>query len=195
MRFDVPRNLHEVERDIRRADLLLFRGHGWVSKLIATAGRSRYTHAAKVDRIGEQLFCCEVREWKGGRIVTLASQVRKYPGRIDVYTANPNNLPGFDREASAEYMRRFAGEDYGYRAVAKASLQYLPVVRLLARTDYEMENGDTPNAPPYCSQACASADRHGGGIDPVPNLADKFTLPGDLGRSGFYRYLCTLSGV
>ena len=188
------RNLHEVSRDIRKADLLLFRGQGWVSRLIRTAGRSRYSHAAKVDRWGEELFCCEVRELKGGRIVTLASQVQKYPGQIDVYTTNHHNLPGFDREASAAFMRKFAGKDYGYGTVLRASVQHLPFLRLYFNHEYDRENGG-PNVPPYCSQACSEADRFGGGIDPVPRLADRFTLPGDLEHSDFYGYHCTLIGL
>lgn len=189
------RNLHEVAPYIGSADLLLFRGQGLISRMIRSAGRSEYTHAAKADRWGNELYCVEVREWKGGRIVTLASQVRKYPGQIDVFKTNPHNLVGFSRQASAEHMRRFAGEDYGYGSVLGASLQYLPGVRWMFNHDYTLEDGEVPEAPPFCSQACAAADRFGGCHDPVPELADRFTLPGDLARSGFYSYFATLVGV
>ena len=46
--------------------------------------------------------------------------------------------------------------------------------------------------PPFCSQACAMTDRTGGGIDPVPHLADRLTEPADLARSPFYEYAFTL---
>ena len=46
--------------------------------------------------------------------------------------------------------------------------------------------------PPFCSQACVASDRIGGGVDPVAHLADHMTLPADLARSPFYRYLFTL---
>ena len=36
------------------------------------------------------------------------------------------------------------------------------------------------------------ADREGG-IDPVPNLADRLTEPADLSRSAFFRYQFTLT--
>jgi hypothetical protein len=36
------------------------------------------------------------------------------------------------------------------------------------------------------------ADRLGGGVDPVPHLADRLTEPADLARSPFYEYLFTL---
>jgi len=189
------RLLHEVAGELRTADLLLFRGQSWISRLIAVGGRSKYSHAAKVDRLGSELYCVECRELKGGRIVTLASQVANYAGLIDVFSANPENKTGFDRAASAGYMRRFAGQDYGWLAVYRAAFQHLPVIRLVIDHDYELENGDRPGLPAFCSQACAMADHYGGGIDPVANLADRFTLPGDLARSSFYRYRWTLVGV
>ena len=39
------------------------------------------------------------------------------------------------------------------------------------------------------------ADRIGGGVDPVPHLADRLTEPADLARSPFFRYRFTLAGV
>ena len=67
--------------------MLLFRRRG----LIAIAGRGEHSHAAKAAWWGDDLFCLEVREWHGGRAVTLESQVAKFPGRIDVYHTNPAN--------------------------------------------------------------------------------------------------------
>lgn len=191
----INRNLHEVAGEIRKADLLLFRGAGWVSRLIQSAGRSDYSHAAKADIWNTEIYCCEVRELKGGRIVTLASQVQKFPGQIDVFASAANTQLGYHRDQAASYMRRFAGQDYGYWSVAKAALQHLPGVRLLFKHDYQLENGATPDRPPFCSQACAMADRNGGTCDPVPELADRFTLPGDLAHSAFYSYKFTLTGV
>jgi hypothetical protein len=87
-------------------------------------------------------------------------------------------------------MRRLAGCGYGYRAVAVASLLHLPLLRVFARAD--LDDSAVPARPPFCSQACALSDRLGG-VDPVPHLADHMTLPADLARSPFYRYLFTLT--
>ncbi len=186
--------LSEQASKIRNGDLLLFRGHGMVSRLIAVAGRSHYTHAARAIWWGDMLFCCEVRELKGGRAVTLESQVRKYAGSIDVFEANPSRRwKNYDRCGAVRYMRRLAGCDYGYLGVMKAALQYLPLWRFLVRPD--MNDKKKTSQPPFCSQACAMADRLGGGVDPVPHLADRVTEPGDLARSPFYRYRFTLAEV
>ncbi len=179
---------------IRDSDLLLFRGHGLLSRLIGTLGRSEYTHAARAVWWGDLLFCCEVRELRGGRAVTLASQVEKYPGRIDVFETNPSRRwHDYDRRGSVHYMRRLAGCDYGYFGVLKAALRHLPLWRFLVRPD--MNDQERTSQPPFCSQACAMADRIGGGVDPVPHLADRVTEPADLARSPFYRYRFTLAGV
>ena len=179
---------------IRDGDLLLFRGRGLVSRLIGVAGRSDYTHAARAIWWGDLLFCCEVRELKSGRAVTLESQVRKFPGEIDVFETNPGQRwREYDRRGAARYMRRLAGCDYGYFGVLKAALRHLPLWRFWVRPD--MNDRRETSRPPYCSQACAMADRLGGKVDPVPHLADRMTEPADLARSAFYRYRFTLAGV
>lgn len=177
----------EVRAGIQDADLLLFRRRG----LIAIAGRGEHSHAAKAAWWGDELFCLEVREWHGGRAVTLESQVGRFPGRIDVYRANARQRwPEYDRTRASRFMRRLAGCDYGYAAVLAAALLHLPVVRLAMRA--EVEDHAIDHRPPFCSHACAAADRVGGGVDPVPHLADRLTEPADLARSPFYQYQFTL---
>jgi hypothetical protein len=172
---------------IRDGDLLLFRRRG----LISIAGRGTHSHAAKAGWWADDLFCLEVREWHGGRAVTLASQVACNPGRIDVYRTNPDNRwPEYDRARANRWMRRLAGCDYGYRAVLAAAMLHLPFVRMAVRANTEDHAID--RRPPFCSQACAMADRLGGGVDPVPHLADRLTEPADLARSPFYEYVFTL---
>ena len=179
---------------IRDGDLLLFRGRGIVSRMIGVAGRCEYTHAAGAVGWGDLLFCCEVRELRGGRAVTLESQVQKYPGAIDVFETNPGRRwREYDRLGAVRYTRRLAGCDYGYYGVLKAALRHLPLWRFLIRPD--MNDKRQTSQPPYCSQACAMADRIGGRVDPVPHLADRLTEPADLARSPFYRYRFTLAGV
>ena len=187
-------DLPQAASHIRDGDLLLFRGRGIVSRLIGVAGRSEYSHAARAIWWGDMLFCCEVRELKGGRAVTLESQVRKYPGAIDVFETNPDERwQEYDRAGAVRTMRRLAGCDYGYCGVLQAALRHLPVWRFLVRPD--TNDQQVTRRPPFCSQACAMADRLGGQVDPVPHLADRVTEPADLARSPFYRYRFTLAGV
>lgn len=186
-----PRPLSEVRAAIRDGDLLLFRRRG----LISIAGRGIHSHAGKAAWWDDDLFCLEVREWHGGRAVTLESQVRRFPGRIDVYRANARGRwRRYRPELATRYMRRLAGCDYGYFGVLAAAMLHLPIVRLWVRPASDDPSPETPRGkrPPFCSQACASADRKAG-VDPVPNLADRLTEPADLARSPFYEYQCTLT--
>ncbi len=186
--------LTEAVADIRDGDLLLFRGRGAVARMIGVAGRSDYTHAARAVWWGNDLFCCEVRELRGGRAVTLESQVRRFPGLIDVFEVNPSNRwREYDRRGAVRFMRRLAGCDYGYIGILQAALRHLPLVRCLVRPDSDDKR--VTDQPPFCSQASTMADRLGGGVDPVPHLADRLTEPADLARSPFYRYRFTLGGV
>ncbi len=180
-------SLADARRSICDGDLLLFRRRS----LISIAGRGVHSHAAKAAWWGDELFCLEVREWHGGRAVTLESQVRRRPGSIDLYRTNPENRwPEYDPARSTMLMRRLAGCDYGYAGVLVAAMLHLPLVRMAVRAD--VEDGATRRRPPFCSQACAMVDRLGGGVDPVPHLADRLTEPADLARSPFYKYELTL---
>jgi hypothetical protein len=172
---------------IHEGDLLLFRR----SRLIAACGRGRHSHAAKAAWWQGDLFLLETRAIRGCRAVTLSSQVRLYPGRIDVFETNPDGRwPQYDRPGAARFMRRLAGRAYGYGGIVQAALVHLPLVRLFVRASVDDRAVD--RRPPFCSQACAMADRIGGGVDPVPHLADRLTEPADLARSPFYRYRFTL---
>lgn len=189
MPFRKLMRLEDVADDLRDGDLLLFRRRG----LISIAGRGVHSHAAKVAWWGGTPFCLEVREWFGGRAVTLASQIDRCPGRIDLFRANPDDRwPEYDAEASTHYMRQLAGCDYGYGSVLAAAMLHLPIVRTWMTA--EVEDQSVSHRPPFCSQACAMADRLAGGVDPTPYLADRLTEPADLARSPFYEYQYTFVG-
>lgn len=194
------RSLKEVAQPelLRTADLLLWRrlprDPSIVRRLIARAGRGDHYHAGKVSWTGfarDVVVVLETRAMKGGRTVSLSSQVRKCPGQIDVYRTNPNvNWPEYDRFEADRLMRRLASRSYGWWGLAQASLLHLPAVRWFVRAAVDDEHVTT--RPPFCSHACAWADRVGGGVDPVPHLADRLTEPADLARSQFYEYRFTL---
>lgn len=194
--------LADAARFIADADLLLFRRPvgSLISRAISVAGRSEYTHAAKAvwwrppcadsASIHPILLCCEVREFYGGRAVTLASQVRKFPGLIDVFSCDTRRFCEYNRAAATAWMLDLAGSRYGYRAVLHAGLAHAPIARWFVKPD----TLDTANdhSPVFCSEAVSEADRLGGGVDPVPHLSDRATEPGDLARSDFYQYRFTL---
>jgi len=184
-------NYSTIRHNITDGDLLLFRsGAGAIGKLITTGGRSEYSHAAMAAWWNGRLMCLETVQFHGGRAVALSNLIREYPGRIDVFKIAHEYRKKYNRKAAVLSMIEATARDYGWQALARASLVHLPIVRLfthpmLAADD--CSNGDLP----YCSYAVARAMR-AGGIDPVLNLADKFTEPGDLARSVAFRKWETL---
>ena len=203
------RDYDEVRSKIRDADLILKRGGG----LIPIAGRGVHRHAGMACWWDLDLMLLEMAPFRGGRAVTLRSQVKRYPGRLDVFeTAPGDRWPSFDRAEAARFMRRLAGQDYDYAGIFSISCLHLPLVRLLpcVRRLYRrpwssgrnsddcrvcLGKGDLADrlGPRFCSQAISLACNVGGGVDPVPMLADRLTEPADLARSQFFRYRFTLT--
>jgi hypothetical protein len=178
----------QAKRNISDGDLLLFRRRCAIS----VVGRGEHSHAAKAVWWNGELFCLEVREWHGGRAVTLESQVRTFPGRIDVFQVNPRNRwKDYDRDAAVRFMQRLCGGGYGYSGLILAACMHLPIVRWFVKPD--LDDAEIDRRPPFCSQACLMGDGIGGGVDPVPHLADRLTEPADLARSPFYKYRFTLT--
>ena len=196
------RKYSAVRQEIRNADLLLLEGGGW----IARAGRSPYRHAAMASWWGTDLMLIEMVQWHGGRAVTLSSQVERFPGRWDVFRAAPGGdrrWPDFHRVEAVRFMRRLAGQPYGWWSILAISCLHLPGLwrlpwaRRIARRGDRCEavpDGSLADAfgPAICSEGVSAAYRLGGGIDPVPGLADRLTEPGDLARSQFFAYQFTL---
>ncbi len=179
-----------ARRRIRDGDLLLFRRRrGLVGKLIAVAGRSEYCHAAMAAWWNGRLMCLETVQGRGGRAVLLSRVVEESPDRIDVYRIGRGYLRRFDRDAAVGAMIEITGKRYGWMNLCKAAMRHLPVIRLFTiPMDDDQANGSLP----FCSDAVSRGLR-AGGIDPVPNLADAGTEPGDLARSAAIGYRFTLS--
>jgi hypothetical protein len=177
----------DARRTIRNADLLLFRRRNRIGRWIAVAGRSEYVHAAMAGWWKDRLMCVEMTSG-GGRAQLLSNLVEQWPGIIDVYRANVLRRR-FSCERALQAMIGITGKRYGWTNLFRAALLHLPVFRFFVRP--ESDDALTTARPPFCSQAVSMADRTGG-VDPVPNLADRLTEPGDLSRSPFYAYAFTL---
>ena len=179
----------DVRGEIRDADLLLFRRRNWYTRLISVAGRSPYVHAAMAGWWKDRLMCVEMTSG-GGRAQLLSNIVERWPGACDVYRANAARRR-FSRQRTLAAMIAITGKPYGRLNLGRAALLHLPIFRFLVPPD--TDDGETTGWPPFCSQAVSMACR-AGGVDPVPNLADRLTEPADLARSPFFEYRFTLGG-
>jgi len=174
---------------IRDGDVLLFRrAQGLASRLIATAGRSEYCHAAMAAWWNERLMCLETVQTHGGRAVMLSTAVVDGPDLIDVYRVKTNRRR-FKRDLAVKVMIEITGKRYGWPNLMRAAMLHLPVVRLFT---IPLDDDRASNGLPFCSDAVSRALR-AGGVDPVPHLADAGTEPADLARSAAVEYRFTLS--
>lgn len=189
-----PTNLvpySEAVESIADGSVLLYRP--WLrpaSLLIAIGGRTRYSHAGLAARWGDDLMCLEQLQTTGGRATCLKAQVERSWGRWDVFRVVPGPKP-FDPAAAVAAMRRLTGTPYGWWPLIKLALRHMLLLRwiLCTNTDDKATNGK--HRWRFCSDAASWALRCGG-VDPVPNLADGATEPGDLARSSSLEFQCTL---
>ena len=89
---------HEAINYVQEADVLMFRGWGLISWLIKRYGSGVHSHAAMAHWDGDNIECVEFREFRGGRSVSLKTQVDTHPDNIDVF--RPSNLISYNQFSS-----------------------------------------------------------------------------------------------
>jgi len=183
-----------------RPDRVSWRSFRWLWGIpIARLGRSEYCHAGMVERRsfeGRVPVCLEVLEGPGGRENVLSDVVdAHYPGQIDVYkVCEAVGWPGaYTPEGRGQRMvnrmRQLVALPYGWWDMFRIVLRHVPFLRLVLKTPTDDDNGRVQ--PCVCSGAVAKAVE-AGGLDLVARLPASFVQPGDLARSPFLDYLCTL---
>lgn len=181
-------------------DVFLWRaGSRPLSWLIARGSRSIYSHVALSawwqPKTGlyyshplpsRTLVLLDTLQWRGGRRFELETHLMHHPGRWDWYHVR-DHVP-YDRRTTVAKAGEIVGKRYGWAAIALAGIRNAAVIRWLLPPDRDDEvNGLLP----HCA-AAASAAMQAGGLDPVPNCANRSTLPGDFERSAALEYRGTL---
>lgn len=192
---------------IKHGDVLLFQGSGIVSWLIKTYSYGEYSHVGLADLSNDIQMCCEMREFKGGRCVSLQSQVNKIGSeikKIDVFrlvseikydeTLEDGTIIEVKKESTdltkenlINKMLTMTGSDYGWDNIWKIVKHYLPFFRLLkpkTKDDALSDLHICSSAVSYCIRT--SFD------DPVPFLPDHMVTPSDLSRSPLLKYQFTI---
>lgn len=185
--------LADVQARIGDGWLAQYRGRGIVSTLIQYGTGGLHSHSAMLRRNNGHVDALELREWYGGRAVTLESQVAEYPHRIDLFRPDVVRFPEFEAGGAVEVMRYLTGRKYGYWQIARLTALRVPGLRLLwpLRMSDDLPAEKFSGAP-FCSHAVCLATRIGGGVDPCPRKPDDLVTPNDLTWSLFYEYVGTL---
>lgn len=197
---------------MENGDILLFRGKGLVSWLIKTYSHGEYSHVAILDMSEKIPMCCEMREFKGGRCVSLETQV-KGSSIIDVFrpvgevTYDQTNSYVDPSDEQVKYnvskitkrftdevknnivlrIMKMSGTDYGWLNIISMVKHYIPIFRLLkpkTQDDEERKLHVCSTAVSYCLRKEYE--------DPVPFLPDHMVTPSDLSRSPLLKYQFTI---
>jgi hypothetical protein len=197
---------------ISEGDILLFRGNGRISNWIQWAGKGEYSHVAMASwraMPGHSLLeCVEFKEWKGGRVVNLSTQVNENNRLIDVYRLSPKvvqlkarrdgngllvipSVLRYNGADATQVMRELTGLPYGWKRIWKLARHYIPGLRMLISPSFEDKSANG-RLFPVCSTAVAAAIRRVY-VDLMPNLSDFEMMPSDLARCRDLHYLFTLS--
>lgn len=195
----------EAAKYIKEGDVLLFRGDGFISQLISRIGKGVHSHVAMASWRAEPgsstLECVEFREFRGGRTVTLKSQVNNHPGKIDVFRVSPSYTKvsfvtgevitqlKYDGLAATNYLRDLTGLPYGWERIWTMLKRHISVLRLFL--DPVVSDEESDQTYPVCSTAVCRTIQHVY-VDPVPYKPNWLVEPADLARSSLLNYMFTL---
>ena len=188
---------------INEADVLLFQAKGFIGKGITAYTGGKHSHTGLAHWDNDRLYCVEQREFKGGRSVTLESQVKG--STIDVYRASPLvtkpdnigedhvdwTLARFNEEKAKKVTSTalsLTGQPYGWKNIWEIFKGYAPGFRLM----YRPKNGDDTLSQAYVCSTVVTYSYRINYADPCPNLSDARTTPADIAQSALFHYLFTI---
>jgi hypothetical protein len=170
-------------RRLRTGDIALSRSDGgWPDRVIAWGTGSPYVHATMIGWCGGVLMLAEARQWRESHLVTLSSQVKRWPGLYDVYRVRQP----FRSTAAWDTIVRATGTPYGWGQLLAAGL-----AKILGPLMPNPKNDPAEDYPRDCSALVNFACR-AGGRTPRSELADAEVEPGHFADPAFARYVCTL---
>jgi len=156
-------------------DILLFKGEGGLSRLIAWGTGSEYTHVAVC--VSSQMNLA-VEAIAGGGV--RAIDIRQIKENYDVYRVKQGN--NYDLDGALSYLVDKLNSKYDYLGVL-----FLGLLKVLAKLYLPLRikaNKWQKDRDYFCSELCFKAFYTGGGLDIVPDISEAdITSPGDISRS------------
>ena len=168
---------------LRTGDIALSRSDGGpANRLIVLGTGSPYVHATMIGWSNGVLMLAEARQWRESHLVTLSSQVKRWPGLYDVYRVRGP----FHAAVAWAAMVRATGTPYGWGQLLREAAR-----KMLGPLVTAKDNDAADDYPRDCSALVNFAGRAGGRC-PRPELADEAVEPGHFAAAAFARYLGTL---
>lgn len=162
---------------LKSCDILLYRGRGFVSRLIQWGTKSPYSHVAVV--VDPEIFLA-VESNTGHQSGVRAIDLRKLPAEeLDVFRIRSEF--SFDPEKVISFLVAHLGAGFDYTGVAWLGI--LKAVGLLTGLTYRPYNRFQKEKDYFCSELCYEAFQ-AAGLDIVPEVGEaETTSPADLARS------------
>lgn len=186
-----------IRRYLETGDLMVLRNPG----LVSWVTRSPASHVGTLlwrEADQNSLSVAESREGRGGQVLSLSSQVRRFPGQIDIYRPT-NGCPQAVRERAATICLNWAGYGYNYPGIWNQWIGTMPLLRLFSEKvlgkSYDLHDLTLSpwEAAKYCSQLVGWSYRRAVyelelklDWDVCPGLGDRWITPGNLIHGGSF---------
>jgi hypothetical protein len=165
---------NDVRSKILNGDVLLYKGKGFISRLIKLFTHSAYSHAGLAVWWNERLMVMEAVS-KGVVVTPLSRNIEQYHGDVDWY-ASREPISEDDRIRLARFAQRQLGKGYSHWGV------FLIAVFIALKRPFDRDNTFYRSKRLFCSfyvaESYDSIER-----DLRRDKADRFTTPDDIARS------------
>jgi hypothetical protein len=171
-----------VRKDMKLGDILLFRGRGWLSRLICRVTHGKYSHSALLMPEWHDRLLVMQAEVLGVEIAPASHAVARYKGRVDWWELATEAYQQLDREKFLDALLEPVGRPYDFVGVIGLGLRRLFHMKKPIRT----HRANTY----FCSDYVAEVLEKGG-ID-MGHLQAANVAPKDFAASGLFVYKGTL---
>ncbi len=160
---------------IKDGDILLYKGQGFVSRVIQFFTRSEYSHAGIVVRWNKRLMVMEAIR-KGVIVNPFRRSVNRYKGTVEWWSSK-QEINDATRERMIRFAQRQLGKDFGFWLLFWFAFMISFFYRDLDKRDAVRRERKL-----FCSLYVALI-YHEADIDLAKNRADRFTSPADIASS------------
>jgi hypothetical protein len=177
---------HEFRAQMRDADVLLFKGSGWVSNIIKWKTKSAYSHAGLVAWWGDRLMVLEA-VGNGVRATPISYNLQKYSGGIDYYRCTIE-LSDPLRQSMLSFAQQQLGKEYSFRRLVGFFFKLI-----LNKPLEQCESAKVPSTF-FCSEYVAEVYEHAG-CDLVLERSSQYTSPDKLACTEKLEFVGTLKSA
>ena len=170
------------EQEARGADILLWRPTSMWGHVIAAGTQGPWCHAAGVYWHKGRLCSAQYHEKIGGYSVPTSTEIKKYPGRCDVFRVT--SLSEVDCDDIGDTLFNTLGGPYGWGKIATIALHSMLIVRWLHNTERVggwLQRQAMKTSAMICSSHVDNAFRHHGHL--FVKKPNGMVAPNDIGRS------------